>query len=121
MSESKKDIRRRKKQVKERKEQDKKDRKTRGKKGYCTRDTFGFDTYLAGVIAGGVKELRDRQFGVPSNIEEEEWNTILDKIALGFAKYAVDSDGGMHFGYEKEPEFIEAMQLFQEYFPALWD
>jgi len=97
------------------------DIRERGLNGFCTRDVFAFDTYLAKVISGGVAKLRARGGSTPGNKEADEWDEILEKIESGFAKYAIDSDGGMYFGYEQTPEFIEAMELFQRHFSGLWD
>ena len=105
----------------------------RGQRGFSISDTWSFDGYLARVIAGGVAELRKREIGYPMSMypehlrdigaettpEDDEaahkrWNEILDKIEAGFKAYADEDD------IESEG-FKEAMSLFAEHFPYLWD
>lgn len=110
-------------------------RRQRADQGFSTEDTFSFDSYLAGVIAKGVAELRDRCDGNPlgspgvllperaiasgSPTEEEslqanrEWRAILDTIATGFENYAE--------GEIVDDALGESFRLLQEWFPALWD
>lgn len=110
-------------------------RRQRADQGFSTEDTFGFDSYLAGVIAKGVGELRDRCDGNPLGspaallpegaigrgrpTKEEslqanrEWRAILDTIATGFESYAEDEI--------VDDALSEAFRLLQEWFPALWD
>lgn len=112
-----------------------KSRRERADRGFSTEDTFSFDTYLAGVIANGVAELRDRCDGRPLGspgallpdraidsgrpTEEEsrqanrEWRAILDSIATGFAKYAETE--------VRDDDVDEAFRLLREWFGALWD
>lgn len=56
----------------------------RGKRGWSDRDTWGFDTYLAGVIRDGVQSLNDNKHGWPGDpMTYEEWGQILTEISVG--------------------------------------
>lgn len=101
----------------------------RADRGYSTPDTFSFDHYLAGVIAGGVRELRARQVGHPAELSEDPkghhtddaqdvWNALLDRIATGFEIYT-RSDGPVN--RFADPKVQDAMTLFAKWFPHLWD
>ena len=56
----------------------------RMKQGYSTADTWSFGHYLSNVIIGGVKELRDRNFGYPCGLDSKRWKEILNKIIKTF-------------------------------------
>lgn len=90
----------------------------RARRGYSTPDTFGFDTYLAGVIAGGVQELRDREIGHPGTLTADEWNRILDEIVAGFRQYhAADASG-----HDPDYDAVDhSLGLLREWWPHLWD
>ena len=53
---------------------------------------WGFDTYLANVIAGGTKRLREINHGHPTDLTNEEWLKILDEISNAFVKYNKEMD-----------------------------
>lgn len=89
----------------------------RAHRGYSTPDTFSLDHYLAKVIAGGVAELRSREFSYPPEISSDEWNAILDKIAVGYKWYADEQ----FTATELAPEFYEAQALLTKWWPHLWD
>ena len=102
-------------------------RQQRADRGFSTQDTFSFDTYIAGVIAGGVRELQRRGMGCPGSfmdstgmtVEErtDRWRELLGEMAGGFEAY-VEADA---WGVEPPAMFPEAMGLFVQWFGALWD
>jgi hypothetical protein len=85
----------------------------RARRGWSVEDTWSFDDYLARVIAGGTKELGERKIGYPMELTPERWDEILRTISEGFAAYG-DLD-------IMSPEVVEALKLFGQYFPNLWD
>lgn len=76
----------------------------RGIRGWADSDTWEFDTYLAKVISGGVKHLRDNKTGFPlmgKNMSEEqsrkEWKNILNKIIKTFKTAEKISNGDIFY------------------------
>ena len=64
--------------------------------------------------------------GYPGNLTEEKWNEILDKMVKAF-EYINNEDLGIDENehglkkYEKREQIIkEGLDLFREYFFALW-
>lgn len=88
----------------------------RARRGFSVYDTFSFDEYLSFVIAEGVKEIKARGIGAPSDLTENEWNDILSRISNGFMTYYTDG-----FTEYNSEGFIEAKKLFVKYFHSLWD
>lgn len=91
----------------------------RARSGWSVGDAFSFDDYLARVIAEGVEHLRERAHGHPCELTMEEWDEILRKIAEGFRFY-VEKNYEV-FGVDKDPRYVEAMALFAQWMPGLWD
>ncbi len=91
----------------------------RGRRGWADCDVWWLNTHLAGIIVGAL--TRQRRYGrsYPGCVgarTEEEWDDILDRMMRGFAKVADDYDEAF-----ESPEYKDAMELFAEWFPALWD
>lgn len=86
----------------------------RARHGVSREDAWSFDHYLAGVIAEGVEELRRQSNGHPFDLTPEEWDDILARIETGFAHYH-DHEEWLH------EDVQDAMTLFAEWFPHLWD
>lgn len=95
--------------------------KQRSKRGFADEDTWSFDTYLASVIAGGVRVLQERSFGYPAGLTEEEWQNILDTIANGFEYYVEHKFEFDDAFDEPDNQFEVAFKLFHDYFGHLWD
>lgn len=89
----------------------------RARHGYSEADTWGFDFYLSGVIAGGLQRIRDRGIGYPNGMTFEEWNAKLGEMIAGFeaARHA------MHHMEEPPPEFERGAALFVQHYFSLWD
>ena len=99
----------------------------RGRRGWSDCDAWGFNGYLAGVIAGGCTYLVGGS-GYPGGGDAdtyEKWQAILKEIAEGFSIIARDEDvyedGRITVISSNRPEYKRAMNLFAEWFPALWD
>jgi hypothetical protein len=96
----------------------------RGKYGWCPRDTWCLDYYLAKVIAESVGYLRKRGVGHPSNITQEEWNAILGKIVLGMKSY-IKLEDPLEYDLEAKErlsaDVADGFPLFQKWFGHLWE
>lgn len=97
----------------------------RGKRGYSDYDTWSFDVYIVGVLAGGLKHLSKHAAGFPGNDEFptwESWSDKLKEVAEVLEKY----DKIFDIMDLKEEEKIyndtqEALKWVAENVGALWD
>jgi hypothetical protein len=66
----------------------------RGKRGWADEDLWGFDYYLAGVIAGAVRQIADLSFGWSDRLwpTHEEWVAELRKLADNLDQLVVHYD-----------------------------
>jgi hypothetical protein len=97
--------------------------KQRIKRGYSDQDLWSFDSYLAGIIAGGCEDLARISHGVPGNLTEGEWESVLKTIAVGFRDYAKDKfseSDGVPLS-DEESTYNKGFDEFRKNFGALWD
>lgn len=104
----------------------------RRENGFSEADAWSFDTYLAGVIAGGVKQLAENLHGCPPELTEdakgnelrsvdeacEVWKGILEEIVVGFEWWEREKFVTSH---ASSPEFDRAMELLAKWWGHLWD
>jgi hypothetical protein len=104
----------------------------RGRRGWADEDTWDFDNYLAQVIAEGITHLKSYQHILPTykpGLESEQdaqkrWNDILNQIVVAFkyAKLYTEAEISPKEWEEKyKVDYDKGMDLFKEYFFALWD
>lgn len=74
-------------------------------------DTIELDDHLAGVFSLGFKILAKSTHGFPARFSEEEWSTILGKLADAFYAYHIF----------QTPLSDEVKNLFVTHFPDFWD
>lgn len=95
----------------------------RGMKGFAKSDVWGFNTYLAGVLAGGLTVLRDNLHGCPPELcskddetwaDEgvERWRAILDEMIVGFSQ---------EDQHDPTPELQRSLELLAKWWGHLWD
>lgn len=101
-------------------------RRQRARNGYSDFDTWGFDTYLAGIIAKGCRQMAREAHGHPPGLDFEDWIVTLNQIANGFEAYlSIDDIPVDEFLVERIDASLRGMQwslaLMQEWFPNLWD
>ena len=93
----------------------------RGKRGFADKDVWGFDYYLAEVIAGGLKLLRENHGGHPLGLTDEKWNSILDEIIEGFEARNNCESYEEFLSIEADKKLNKSLELFAKYFQDLWD
>lgn len=116
----------------------------RARYGWAVPDTWSFDYYLADVIIGGLKHLKENKSGIPSNLlygkkmefgdegpkekytmeqAEKRWNKIIDQIVEGFEAHKEINDGYPSTADRKdlEKKFDKGMKLFAKYYGNFWD
>ena len=100
----------------------------RGRRGWCPRDVWSFDDYLARVIAEGCIHLRDSGCGYPADTADDQWKAALTQISDGMRAHMKLNE--LDYDYkdperkeEKELSKIKAkgLKLFCAHFSNLWD
>jgi hypothetical protein len=101
----------------------------RGFRGWASCDTWSFSGYIARVIKGGIKYLRDKKQGIPAEffpegmthpevekVAEERWTVVLDEIIWSFdmADRVNNSDVHMYIESWTEEKNIEMANSLKE-------
>ena len=82
-------------------------------------DTFNLDYNISKYILPRLKIFKETHMTFPPNLTEEEWNNILDKMILAFE--LTTRENGIRIWSEEESKQIdEGLNLFREWFMALW-
>lgn len=92
------------------------------RRGWSDYDAYSFDHYLAGVIAGGLANIRDGH-SHPCDMTAEEWESYLNEIITGLTRYR-----DMRFTANQYHEEMKAynaaaaaMHKFADRFGDMWD
>lgn len=108
----------------------------RGKRGWAESDVWEMDHYLAGVIAGMAKELREKGMGYPCFHYKgrpcsckARWESALFRIEYAFRYFLYVDGHGREEGYERWLEMEKnsheairkALILMAKYWGNLWD
>ena len=108
----------------------------RARDGYSAPDVWGFDTYLAQVIAGGLRQLIANNHSTPTTYYEgeletatkedwseasERWLADLTAAADKLDRYVSDEILSMEEETRRYAEAKEAMMWVAENFGSLWD
>jgi hypothetical protein len=100
----------------------KKYKKQLKKTGFCDSETWAFNTTIATFIIPRLKRFKNITPCYPGRFQKpEEWQVVLDKIIFAFEWHlkqdeAISGDECM----DEWKRYNEGMQLFAEYFQALW-
>lgn len=93
----------------------------RARRGWASHDTWSFDVYLAGVIAGGLRHLAENTHGHPCDFPggADGWSAWLRDKAEWFAWY---EEGAFYCDIKKIEYFNEVvLPDFAKYYGGLWD
>jgi len=96
----------------------------RGFRGYADSDTCGLDYYLQEIIPKMVRRIIKDKTGYPTDITEESWDKILEKIARGFEANRKLMDLEWESVEDEQrlrDKWVEGSELFIKYFNYLWD
>ncbi len=107
-------------------------------RGWDDTAVWSVDYYIARLLPQLLKQLKENKSGIPmwafdgleceenydysdenTQIAEERWNEVLDKIIEGFEEYIELEDKG-DTGNDSE-KFKKAFELFEKYFGSFWD
>ncbi len=95
---------------------------TREKDGFSIQDWFGFDVYIAGVIAKACTMFRDHGLSYSSTCDSlEEWQAILTQIVHPLEDYIEAWHNSPENIDESYKQAVKAMHLFAENFGSMWD
>lgn len=89
----------------------------RARRGWADADVWSFDTYLAGVIAGGLGRLRQTNMSHLSTMTYAQWLDKLAELERAFQHYH-DNLYEPGFDYDKS---IEEMRKIMDVWGSLWD
>lgn len=87
-------------------------------------DYFEAYSVLPWVIYPVLVKFRNNKYamGYPANLNSmEEWHEILDKMIYAFQELIYDDWHWSDDGIERDRRIKEGLNLFSEYFTALWD
>lgn len=87
-------------------------------RGWDDGDTFSLDYSVAKVILPRLKRFRQLTIGTPANLEEKEWQEILDKMIASFEFAA--SEERWNAGPEDYEKHNEGLDLFAKHYWSLW-
>jgi len=103
----------------------------RGYRGFGDNDTWDFNDYLSLIIPQGIKHLKKYSYGLPTWTEDKsekqakkEWNEIQNKIIKAFelAHRYINAEISCKTWEKKyKKQYEEGMNLFRDWFFALWD
>jgi hypothetical protein len=90
-------------------------------KGYCDKDLWGLDVYMARRILPALIAFRKQKiYGHPNNFKtQKEWLNCIDTMIFGL-KYVLD-DGVHNFKKKKSDEAQKGLELLGANFQSLWD
>jgi len=87
-------------------------------RGFSDEVTWDLDYEIAKWVLPRLKRFKELCSGVPSNLTEQEWYGILDKMIVSFELIIRWED---EWPIENDVITREGLKLFGEYFRALWD
>lgn len=95
-------------------------------RGYSYYDLLNLDCTIADFVLPRLKAYKLENIGHPTNLSQEEWDIILDKMIYSFescsSKEAFKDDfefGSTEYS-EHRKRVAEGLRLFGENFEALW-
>lgn len=88
-------------------------------RGWDDGDTFSLDAPLAKLIAPRLRRFSELRGGHPSDMTDEEWQAIIDKMVAAFEWYASEDRYGPN-EFENIKKHQEGINLFAEHYCGLW-
>lgn len=82
--------------------------------GFDDSETWSLDCTISKFIEPRLKRFKEIKAGYPSNLLEEEWDMILDKIIYAFECINKDNI------FDNEKQVSEGLNLFRKHFFDLW-
>lgn len=96
----------------------KKHKKQLRDRGFSDAETWSLDYCVAAFTLPRLKRFREITVGTPSCFDSpEKWHEVLDKMIVAFELIVKEFDGEDEVDSDK---INEGLDLFREYFRALW-
>lgn len=92
-------------------------------RGWDDRDIWSLDITIAKFVLPRLKYLREHHCGYPCDLQEIEWDMILDEVIESF-ELIIECDGFMFDKEEmgiKQAKIERGLLLFAKHFQGLWD
>lgn len=88
-------------------------------KGFDDSETWSLTDTICRFILPRLKRFKEINASTPAQLTEVEWNLILDKMIIAFT--LTSRDGGTRiFSIEESKQIDDGLDLFREWFMALW-
>lgn len=88
-------------------------------RGFDDSETWSLRDTIANFISPRLTVFRDKTVATPSNLEEKEWHEILTKMIRAFDLVRRE-EGTFILTDDEQKEYEEGIELYNEYFMALW-
>ena len=89
-------------------------------RGYDDNAYWSLDCYLTDIALPVLRFYRKDGAGHPADMNEEQWNDILDKMIYSF-EYVAGIDRDYNLIRDDMPRVQEGFELFGRHFRELWD
>ena len=89
-------------------------------RGFDDRDTWELDTTITKFILPRLERFKELTNGYPSDLTEEEWDLILDKIIMTFKLIEINKDNVCSCGSPLYITIKEGLNLFTKHYFELW-
>ena len=93
--------------------------KQRQLRGFDDSETWSLTDTICRFIIPRLKRFKEVNDAIPYPLSMEEWNSILSKMLLAFELMARE-DGTRMWNDKESKEIEEGLDLFREWFLALW-
>ncbi len=102
----------------------------RGRKGYCSKDLWDFDSWLSSLIARGLREFKQTCSSYPNDIDDwDKWMSTLDEMIECFEEQdrgITNLSANFKVTYNKRMAIKKAklhrgLELLERYWWDLWD
>lgn len=95
------------------------------KYGFSNSETWCLYSCICQFILPRLKRFRDIKAAYPMGLKQEEWTEMLDKMIFSFEWAMLNDEGENLYLSEEEQKanwekYKEGMNLFSEWFMALW-
>ena len=93
--------------------------KQRQLRGFDDSETWSLTDTICHFIIPRLKRFKEVNNGIPHPLTMDEWNTIIDKMLLAFELISRE-EGSRIWSDEESKQIDEGLDLFREWFMALW-
>ncbi len=87
-------------------------------RGWDDSDTWSLDHTIAKLVLPRLKRFRKLNIGYPANLQEVEWNLILDEMIEAFE--IIEKDDYWELTDDERSRISRGLDKFREYYFDLW-